>query len=646
MKINLKLQLQIMIIIIIQFLFLFYVANYLNKIAFYTVLCFCCVDIAILIWIFVTTKVFEPSIATAKLEESELAHILEFGEFSMLEYDDNYNVLATTGVLKKRHEFLNTKKLQQISDKFSDLLHDGIARIVVKIDENIYEVELLQKHILLFRSIDEITTLQKFKDENNLVLGLFQIDNYNETLHYEEERKMAEISTSIRKMINDWAFKNNLLIRRLRQDCYLIITKNSDLDKTKIEIEQFLKEFKKLGLELDTNISASIVFSTGSFDYNVLDEKVNELLELAQARGGDQAIIHDINKEIEYYGGNSESVASKSKVRIRAIMQSIEEAILESSNVLIVGHKIMDFDCMGSSIAMSKLAYSLGKKAYIVSESGGIEEKLENVLKEYNNNLIKTHTFITDEEAVELHDDNSLVIVVDHHNTGQSNAPKLIKIAKNIIVIDHHRRGEAFIKNPILVYLDSSASSVCELIVELFKQHLQKVDLTEEEATLMYTGILVDTNHFSMRTSTHTFEAAAYLKTFGIDLTRVNESLNEDMHDFTLKTQIGATAYQFGDCMIAAFKEDKIVSRSILSQVADHLLSIQGIDASFVIGYSNINQVAVSARSNKNINVQTIMEKMQGGGHFTAAAMQRMDVLVEDIENELKEILKERLEIE
>ena len=240
--------------------------------------------------------------------------------------------------------------------------------------------------------------------------------------------------------------------------------------------------------------------------------------------------------------------------------------------------------------------------------------------------------------------DKDLVIVVDHNSPNQCGAPLTLEAAEQVMIIDHHRRGENFIDNPLLVYIESSASSVCELITEFLPYQSNKVNISEEEATLMYTGILVDTNRFKMRTGSRTFEAVAYLRKIGVNAMQAENMLKESYDEFEEQTNIMkyAKIYQH-QLLIAAVSDPRIFHRTMMSKAADEMLNIKGIEASFVIAYTGTSTVAVSSRSKGSVNVQVIMEQMNGGGHFSAAALSRENAKVADIEAELKATIDQYL---
>ena len=514
--------------------------------------------------------------------------------------------------------------------------------MVVGTDENnVYEITRKENaQVLYVRDVSEILRLKTQYMQEAIVVGLLQLDNYMEIQQYEDEEKMALINTNLRQPVLNWAKKYGMFVRRLRSDRFLVV-----LDEriyTEIVRDRFsiLNDIRAAADEIDVSITLSMSYARGTTDYRLLDQMVNDLLELAQSRGGDQVAVKKYGENVKYYGGNSEAKEKRSKVRVRVMAQAVKEAIMEANRVFIVGHKLMDFDCMGAALGVSCLCSAYDAPAYIVSKSGGVELQLQEALRGCMDQLEERHGFLDDEEAARMVNERDLVIVVDHNAPNQCGAPLTLAAAEKIMIIDHHRRGEDFIDNPLLVYIESSASSVCELITEFFPYQSNSIHINEEEATLMYTGILVDTNRFKMRTGSRTFEAAAYLRKLGVNAASAENMLKENFQDFAEQTDIMKYTHVYQDnLLIAAVKEDRIFHRTMMSKAADALLNIKGIEASFVIAYTAEHTVGISSRSKGNVNVQIIMEQMQGGGHFSAAALSRDHAKVEDLEKELHEVI-------
>lgn len=605
------------------------------------------INMLIIIWIVMK---FQKDKETRDIDISRiLGHdakdALVFGEVGIITYDEQYNATWTNDFLDERNVNIVGKKLTSWLPEISELFSGDVDEIKAKDENGDYVYEVTRKEngqVLYVRDITKLENITNRFHADGVVAGLLQLDNYIEIQQYEDESTMATINTCLRQPLVEWAGQYGMFIRRLRSDRFLVILNEAIFAQVVQDKFNILNVIRKNAEEIDVSITLSMSFARGTDDYQLLDTMVNDLLELAQSRGGDQAAVKKYGESVKYYGGNSEAREKRSKVRVRVMSQAIKEAIMEANRVFIIGHTTMDFDCMGSALCMSRLASSYGKECYVVSESGGIETQLKEALHQFQNKLESRHHFISDIEASKMIENDDLLIAVDHHNPKQTGAPLTLLKANRIVVIDHHRRSEDFIGNPLLVYVESSASSVCELATEFLPYQNNKVDLSEEEATLMYVGILVDTNRFKMRTGSRTFEAAAYLKNLGVDPIMAENMLKEDFNDFEAKTTIMKFANKYhDDIIIAPVDNGDTTNRTLMSQAADALLNIKSMEASFVIGKMKDGSIAVSARSKGNVNVQIIMEKMHGGGHFTAAALQREHSTVKEIETELKEKIDE-----
>ncbi len=571
---------------------------------------------------------------------------LNFGHTGIIIYDEQYNAIWLNDFLEEKGIDLIGKRLSSWNPILNDLFTGDVDVVKIHDKENVYEVTRKEDaQILYVKDITEFDTVSTKYNEERLVLGLLHLDNYMDISQYEDEAKISVMNSTLRQPLVEWAKRCGIVTRRLRSDRYLAI-----LDE-KIYAELLKDKFSILNL-IRNNASAngvavtlSMAFARGTSDLQMLDTMVNDLLELAQSRGGDQVAVKQYGGDVKYYGGNSEAQEKRSRVRVRVMAQAIKEAILDVDKVFIVGHKNMDFDCMGSCLCMSRICAANAKEVYIVSESGGIEPQLDDALHVFAPMLRERHRFITDDEAVNIADKNDLVIAVDFHNPNHCNAPKLLASMDKVIVIDHHRRSEAFIDNPLLVYVETSASSVCELVTEFIPYSSSRLDLNEAETTIMYLGILIDTNRFKQRTGSRTFEAAAALRKLGVDPIEAENLLKENFEDFEAKTTIMKYGkLVFGNMIVAAVDSPEIMSRTTMSQVADYLLTIKGIEASFVIAKTAENTVAASARSRGVVNVQRIMEAMHGGGHFTAAALSRENATVAAVNEELQAVIKQSIE--
>ena len=573
---------------------------------------------------------------------------LIFGKTGIIIYDEQYNVTWINDFLEEKGINLIGKRLSNWNPILNDLFTGDVDVVKIKDEDSVYEITRKEDaQVLYVKDITEFDTINSKYQEERLVLGLMHLDNYMDISQYEDEAKISLMNSTLRQPLVEWAKKYGMATRRLRSDRYLVILDEqifAEILKDKFSILNLVRNNATAN---GVAVTLPMAFARGSSDLQMLDTMVNDLLELAQSRGGDQVAVKVYGGDVKYYGGNSEAQEKRSRVRVRVMAQAIKEAILDVKRVFIVGHKNMDFDCMGSCLCMSRICAANAKEVYIVSESGGIEPQLDNAMHVYAPVLNDRHHFITEEEAMNIASKDDLVIAVDFHNPNHCNAPQILNFVDKVIVIDHHRRSEAFIDNPLLVYVETSASSVSELVTEFIPYSSSRLDLSEAEATIMYLGILIDTNRFKQRTGSRTFEAAAALRKMGVDPIEAENLLKEDFIDFEAKTNIMKYGkLVFGNMIVAAVDNNEIISRTMMSQVADYLLNIKGIEASFVIAKTAENVVAVSARSRGVVNVQLIMEAMHGGGHFTAAALSRDDTSVAAINEELMATIKKSTEEE
>lgn len=645
---NFKMQISIILIGEAAALFVLYMAG-IPGIQIIPMVILLVLNILIIVWIVLKYE------RDKEQRDIDISHILghdakdalSYGQIGIITYDDQYNATWINDFLEERSVNIVGKKLTGWIPEITSLFNGSVDEITAHDPSDAYVYQIARKEngqVLFVRDITELETVTKRLKKDSVVAGLLQLDNYMEIQQYEDEGTMATINTQLRQPLVEWAGHYGMFIRRLRSDRFLVILNEAIFEEVVHDKFDILNTIRKNAEEIDVSITLSMSFARGTDDFRLLDTMVNDLLELAQSRGGDQAAVKKYGENVKYYGGNSEAREKRSKVRVRVMSQAIKEAIMEANRVFIVGHQNMDFDCMGSALCMSRLVAAYGKEVYVVSLSGGVEPQLQAAMQIYGNKLEGRHRFIDDAQASKMIEDDDLFIAVDHHNPKQSGAPLTLQNANRIVVIDHHRRSEDFIGNPLLVYVESSASSVCELVTEFLPYQNNKVNLSEEEATLMYDGILVDTNRFKTRTGSRTFEAAASLKKMGVDPIMAENLLKEDFQDFEAKTAIMKYAKQYKEGIVIAAVDHGFANRTLMSQAADGLLNIKDMEASFVIASIEDGRVAVSARSKGVINVQIIMENMNGGGHFTMAALQREHTSVHAVEEELKQVIDAYLE--
>ena len=603
------------------------------------------VNIALIAFVIIgyEREIRENSLTISKVLGNDAKEAFLFGQVGLVAYDDGYSIAWMSDLFEERDiDFIGEKVTSWLPETVR--LFQGEEDVIyLTYFDHIYKVERkADAQVLFFQDVTEEQELEKAYHNEKIVMGLIHMDNYEETTQYEEESKIAMLDSLIRQPVVEWCKEHGMFLRRVKSDRYLMVLNESIYQKVEQEKFSITSFVRNQSQEHDLTITLSMAFARGTDNFSVLDEMVNNLLELAQSRGGDQVAIRVHGGEVQYFGGHTEAQEKRSRVRVRVMAQTLRDLIEKSSSVLIVGHRNMDFDCMGAALGMSSIVQSNRKEAYIVSGSGGLEEKLQKALVGFESELLQRHQFVDDEMAWDICDDETLVIMVDHHNADQSGAKAILEKANKVVVIDHHRRNADFSMNPVMVYIESSASSTCELVTEFLPYQVNKVQLGYEEATIMFTGIVIDTAKFKNRTGSRTFEAAAELKKFGANPIEADNLLKDSYSEFEVKTNVlKYSIRKENGIIITPYQGEQILSRATLSQVAEMLLSVQEVEASFIIARIGEDEVAISARSSGEINVQRIMEKMNGGGHFTAAALQRKDTSVELVEQELNEVLRE-----
>lgn len=573
---------------------------------------------------------------------------LLFGEVGILVYDENMIVTWINDFLEERNIDLIGKKLSSWNFDLNKLFVDNIDNVMIHDKEHVYDVSRKENSTVIY--VKDVTLYENMKStyqSRKTVLGLIQLDNYLEVSQYEDENINSQMNTQLRQPVLNWAREYGMVIRRIRSDRFYVVLNEEIYEKIVEDKFSILNVVRQNSQEMGINVTMSMAIARGDKTLAELDEQVISLIEMAQNRGGDQVAVREDDQDAIFFGGNSEATEKRSRVRARVMAKAIRDALQETKKVFVVGHKNMDFDCMGANLAVSCIAQGHDKEVYIVSQSGGIEEQCSQALKQFDSELKKRHHFITEQEAMKMMKEEDLVFAVDFHNPDHCNAPAVLEKAQKVILIDHHRRSEKFIENPLLVYVETSASSVSELMTEFLPYMPHKVVVNEIEAMFLYLGILIDSNRFKARTGARTFEACATLRSLGVDPNVAEDLIKENIQEFEEKSSIMRYGrVVFKNMMLAAVTDKAVVTRTMMSKCADSMLAIKNIEASFVIAYTAENTVCISARSKGNINVQKLMETMNGGGHFSAAALMRENTTVEAVEEELMNVLKKNIEEE
>lgn len=586
----------------------------------------------------------EESIGLEKYLGGSYAEAYLVGGVGMINYDENYVITWQSELFKERGLDRIGSKLLTWLPEANDIISGETEKVSVTIDQYVYEVSKRENAPTIF--FKDITLLNKYRgkyNEEHVVLGLASFDNYEESTMYADDADIANINATIRTPLNEYFQKFGVFLRRLNNNRYLLVLNEKIYREIAADRFSILNIVRKASQKAEVSITLSMAFAKGSSNFAELDETVTKLMDLAQTRGGDQVAIQVVGEDVKYFGGSTEAAEKRSRVRVRVMAHALRDLIQHSSNVIICGHKNADFDCIGSAICLSKMASAFNKPVSIIAKTGGIEEKLDAAMKGNEKELAEDIKFVTEGEAINQLKDDTLVIMTDHHNILQSNGAKLLEMAERIVVIDHHRRSTDMGVKPILIYIEAGASSTCEILTEMIPFVSSKVDISELEATFMLAGMTIDTRKWRERTGVRTYDAASALRKLGADPQVAYDYLKDTYDEFVLKSAIMNASERYPDGIVIAAVENEKITRSIMSQVADSLLSIQDVKAAFVIAQDKSTGInSISARSNGEINVQAIMEAMHGGGHMTAAATQRKDATVKELKEELINIIEQQ----
>ena len=476
-----------------------------------------------------------------------------------------------------------------------------------------------------------IKTEEKYINSQNCI-GIIMIDNYEELMQRVENEDRSTFIAQIEKNIYEWATHFEGLVIKSERDTFVLIFEQKYLSEIENKKFNILDEIKELEWTNKAQFTLSIAVSNeGSSNYEKY-KSAQAGLDIVLGRGGDQAVVRENGKYV-FFGGRAQEVEKRTKVKARTVAHALKELILEAENVMVMGHSNSDMDCIGSSMGIYRLARSLGKNAYIVNNSYGIG--LENFMEKAKEDDEYKNVIINKSEALAKISPETLLIVVDTSKKNYVEIPELLEETEKIVVIDHHRRSTEYIEDATLMFHEVYASSAAELVTEILEYSQEKIELTELEAEALYAGIMMDTKNFTFKTGVRTFEAAAYLRKYGIDTIKVKKWFQSDLATYNKISKIVEKAEVLEHAIaISIYDEQDKDANIICAKAADELLTISNIVASFVIGMMG-DRVCISGRSIGDINVQLILEKLGGGGHITLAGAQVEGMTTEEVKTEL-----------
>lgn len=495
--------------------------------------------------------------------------------------------------------------------------------------------------MLYFSENTEFIRLKKIYHSRQTAIAEIAIDSYQEIFQSSGESVINSISVELAKIFEKWLADTNAVIKKLVRDRYILILEEDAL--LKLEEEKFgvLNQVKRISVGNRIPVTLSIGIGAHGESVAANYDAASQALELALSRGGDQAVVRDQGKD-SYYGGSSMDLESLSKVKARIIADLLKKEILRSSRVLIMGHQVADMDSLGASLCVHRACQFLGVKSKIILN--GSNPAIEVMMTKLQALPDYADLFINTSYALNLVDDDTLAVVVDTSRQSMTECPKLLDYAPRIAVIDHHRKAADYLKDTVLDYSESYASSSGELMIEVLQYMIPHASLPVMEAEAIYAGILVDTKNFTFKTGTRTFEVASYLRRQGVDTVGVRQYFQPDFDTYAQVSRVTSSVKLIEGRIAIARCEGGIKNQKLVTAMAaDQLLNIAGVDASFVLADADGN-VAVSARSLGEINVQVILEKMGGGGHLIAAAAVLQNISLDFAERELVKNIMEYLE--
>ena len=575
-----------------------------------------------------TNKMFEQTINKDKGHSKPISSIFpDVNVQKLLAEEDEASVSISleNGEYTAKVKKISLKEMAKNSDIISPEGYDGYLIAFYLFDETALRIALQEN------------------DNQSLAVGMIYLDNYDEALESIEEVRRSLLMALIDRKVNKYIAAVDGICKKLEKDKYLVILRKQavmQLQSTRFEL---MDDVKTVNIGNEMAVTISIGIGLGGLTYSQNYEFARTSVDLALGRGGDQAVVKTKDK-ISYYGGKSQQVEKSTRVKARVKAHALQEIITAKDSVIVMGHRMADVDSFGAAVGLYRVAKSLDRKAHIVLNQVTTSVKplvdLFTDNEDYEPDMIVNST-----QALELPTNNVVLVVVDVNKPSLTECPELLKMCKSIVVLDHHRQGTETIENATLSYVEAYASSTCEMVSEILQYINDGVKVRPDEADCMYSGMMIDTNNFMSKTGVRTFEAAAYLRRCGADVTRVRKMFRDDALEYKTKADAVSQAEIYRtDYAISVCKSNGLESPTIVgAQAANELLNIKGIKASFVLTEYQ-GRIYVSARSIDEVNVQVITERLGGGGHMNIAGCQFEGITVSEGIRKIKNCLDEMLD--
>lgn len=531
------------------------------------------------------------------------------------------------------------------------------TQVHFRIETNYYKASMKKitledtEHTESYLGIDESAIILSIYDETELVccmnenkeqrlsVGLLYIDNYEETLETVDEVKRSLFSALIDRKINKYMMSIDAITKKLEKDKYIFLFQHKYLAELQSKKFSILDEIRDINVGEEINVTISIGIGVHSASYKKRQEYARTAIDLALGRGGDQVVVKTPDN-ILYYGGKNIHLEKNTRVKARVKAHALKESIEAAEKIIVMGHDLPDVDSLGAAIGVYRIAKTFGKTTHIVINK--VSSSLKPVLQLFQNNPeYEDDLFVTGSQAKGIITAGSLLVVVDVNRPSYTDAPELLELTNTIVILDHHRKTGEFFKNPILSYVEPFASSACEMVAEILQYVGEEIKLKPFEADALYAGIMVDTNNFMNKPGIRTFEAVAYLRRQGADITRIRKMFRTDMAEYKVRAEAIQNTEIFMDYFAIAFcNAVNLESPTIVgAKISDELLDINSIKASFVLTAWG-EKVYISARSIDEVNVQLIMERLGGGGHATCAGAQLEGCTLEEASDTLRNTLQ------
>ena len=605
----------------------------------------------IFIWVF-TIKIgnlrSKTDLRAAQIIGSDVQEAYNFAMIGLAVTDKNDIVLWTNDLFRQRHIDIIDKNILNWQPSLSaikaDSSSDHPAKIVV--NNRNYDVKFLQEAGLwIFKDTTEYENIYLYSKEQAPVVGLISIDNYEDVTRGEDD--FNDVITRLKNAIFNYSKEFGVLLRKHRDDTYLLLGNYDSFCKMKDDNFSILDKAREISKDEEIPLTLSVGIAHDFPDVIKLNEMASNALDIAMSRGGDQAVISAYGSEMEFIGGKTDSTEKRNRVKTRVLADSLMSLIKNASNVLIMGHSMMDMDALGAALGVNAICSRLGIKSRIVVDYKSTESKTHSALISQFSKDELDQLVISPSNAENLIEADTLLIVVDVHIPHMTMAPHLLELCSKVVVIDHHRRAEEYIESPVFNHIDSSASSASEIVTEFirFCSLSPRIELPETYATIMLSGIFLDTGYFkNKRTGVRTFEASTILKEYGADNSTADDLLKDDYEEYievnkiikNLKTAEYGVVYAMGE-------NNTLYDQTTIAKACNTLLTMKGVYAAFVFAKVNQKTVRMSCRSSGLINVQILAEKLGGGGHFTSAAAVFEKDNIEDVEKILLGVLKSSL---